>query len=133
MEESRTLADLHRDVDFANRYRTEYIKHMMSLSAGIFVISVAFMKEIIGGYSNSVFRYGLILGWLCLILSLIGGIFLMKCWDRFFISYRNPINEGKKKRKVINRWRIFSEACQITFFVLGLVLIFSFAALNLLK
>ena len=131
--DERTLADLHRDVDFANRYRTEYIKHLMSLSAGIFVISIAFMKDVVGSYTNAAFKFGLVVGWLCLILSLIGGIFHMKCWDRFYISYLKPLDEGKKRRRIINHWRIFSEVCQITFFALGMLLIFVFAGLNLLK
>jgi len=133
MDEARSLADVHRDVDFANRYRTEYIKHLMSLSAGIFVISIAFMKDVVGGYTNAVFKLGLAVGWFCLILSLVGGIFHMKCWDRFYISYRKPLDEGKNRRRIINRWRIFSEICQIAFFVLGMVMISVFAALNLLR
>ncbi len=133
MQNDRTLEDIHRDVDFSNRYRLEYIKHLMSLSAGIFVISIAFMKDVVGGYSTAVFKIGLVVGWAFLILSLVGGIFHMKCWDRYYISYRKPKDVGDIRRKRINRWRIIAETSQITFFALGIVLLFGFAALNLVK
>ena len=133
MRESRTLEDIHRDVDFSNRYRLEYIKHLMSLSAGIFVISVAFMKDVIGEPTVVVFKLGLITGWGFLILSLVGGILHMKCWDRYYISYRKDEDIGNIRRKHINMWRIAFETCQIAFFLLGITMIFCFVALNLVK
>ena len=131
MQDGRTLTHIQQDVDFANRYRIAYIKHLMSLSAGIFVISIAFMRDVIGAYSQPVFKSGLVSGWACLILSLVAGILHMKCWDRFYISYRKPKEEGEKRRNKINTLRVGAEAGQIAFFVLGLVLIFYFAAANL--
>lgn len=130
---NRTLEDIHRDVDFANRYRLEYIKHLMSIAAGIFVISITFMKDFVGNYGTAIFKMGLVAGWGCLVMSIVSGIGHMKCWDRYYISYRKQREEGDRRRKRINLWRIISETLQISFFIAGLVLIFSFSVMNLMK
>ena len=90
MSQGRTLQDIHRDVEFANKYRIENIKHLLAFSAGIFVLLIAFMRYIIGVESAPTFKIGLIMGWGFLVLSMIGDIFHMKAWDRFYISYRKP-------------------------------------------
>lgn len=132
-EQVRNLEDIHRDVDFANRYRLEYIKHLMSIAAGIFVVSIAFIKDFVGDYKTAIFKIPLIIGWAFLILSIAAGIFHMKCWDRFYISYRKSFDEGARRRKVINVYRTIAETSQIVFFILGLILIFAFSVANLLK
>lgn len=132
-ERDRTLEDVHRDVAFANTYRLEYIKHLMSIAAGIFVISIAFIKDFVGDYDKAVFKSGLVSGWAFLILSIVAGIFHMKCWDRFYISYRKNFEEGLKRRKVINKYRTIAEFCQITFFILAIVMIFAFSVVNLFR
>jgi hypothetical protein len=74
----RDLEDIHRNVDFANRCRLEYVTHLMSLAAGIFAVSIAFTKDFVPSYSEASFKLGLVGGWLSLVLSLVGGIFHMK-------------------------------------------------------
>lgn len=129
--ENRTLEDIHFDVGLANNYRLEYIKHLMSLSAGIFVISIAFMSDLISGIATARCKFTIIIGWGLLILSLIGGIFHMKSWDRFYISYRKETEIGVKRRSKINKYRILSESFQVSSFLLGIILIFLFVAINL--
>jgi hypothetical protein len=132
MEEpiERTLEDVHRDVEFANRYRLEYIKHIMSIAAGVFVISIAFMGELTGDKIVES-KSTLVCGWFLLLLSLVAGIFHMKCWDRFFTSFRKDFAEGSRRRKRINRIRILVETLQIGLFVVGLLCVFLFARANL--
>ncbi len=61
--EKRTLEDIHYDVGLANSYRIEYIKHLMSLSAGIFVVSIAFMSDLVKDIENSEYKIIIILSW----------------------------------------------------------------------
>ena len=101
----------------------------MSIFAGLFVLSIAFMKDIVGEESVTNSQY-LIWSWLTLIISLISGIFHMKCWDRFYIAYRKPNEECKQRRKKINQIRVTVESVQIISFVVGVVLMFVFSAQN---
>jgi hypothetical protein len=95
----RTLDNIHQDVDFANRYRIEYIKHLLSLSGGIFVISIGLLGNDLKHAHFSLFRESIVLGWLALILSMMGGIFHMRVWDKFYMSFRKPYEEGLLRRK----------------------------------
>ncbi|MBN2261095.1 MAG: hypothetical protein JW702_11145 [Clostridiales bacterium] len=129
--ENRTLEEIHYDVGLANNYRIEYIKHLMSLSAGIFVISIAFMSDLVKEIENAEHKVIIILGWGFLIISLIGGIFHMKCWDRFYISYRKEMDIGNIRRKKINKYRILAEIIQVSSFLTGIIFIFLFVSTNL--
>ena len=60
---------------------------MMSIAAGIFVLSVAFMKDLVA--PGPVVSPWLLTGsWGLLVLSLVAGVGHMKAWDRFYIAYR---------------------------------------------
>jgi amino acid transporter len=133
MTDERTLADVHRDIDFGNRYRLEYIKHLMSLSAGVFVVSIAFMKELMPPERHVRMAYGLGVGWVSLILSLFSGIAHMRYWASFYISFLKPFDDpvAKARRRRINARRKIAELLQLGCFVTGLVLILLFAILNL--
>ena len=128
----RTLDNIHQDVDFANRYRIEYIKHLMSLSGGIFVISIGLLGNNLASHGFEQFREWIVVGWMALIFSMIGGIFHMRVWDKFYMSFRKPHDHGVEKRKVLRQRRRFAEAIQIGCFMIGVVLIFAFVAINIL-
>lgn len=128
----RTLDNIHQDIDFANRYRLEYIKHLMSLCAGIFIISIGLMGDNISGETFSKFRIGIVLGWFALILSMMGGIFHMRVWDKFYMSFRKPHEEGVTIRKVLRFRRRIAELIQVSCFMIGMILIFAFVAFNIL-
>ena len=130
---NRTLEDIHRDVDFANRYRLEFIKHCMSLAAAVFVFTVAFIKDIVGNDPISG-KWLIGIGWGAMIVSLLAGLGHLAGWDRYYISYRDfwkKESEGKTKRKTINCWRRAAMLLQIAGFFAGLVAIAVFCFKNL--
>ncbi len=128
----RTLDNIHQDIDFANRYRIEYIKHLMSLSGGIFILSIGLMGDSLSNVNFEQFREAIVLGWFTLILSMVGGIFHMRTWDKFYMSFRRPHEEGITLRKKLRKRRRVAEAIQVSCFLTGLMLIFAFVAINIL-
>ncbi|MEM9823943.1 MAG: hypothetical protein AAF985_22855 [Bacteroidota bacterium] len=128
----RTLDNIHQDVDFANRYRIEYIKHLLSLSGGIFVISIGLLGNDLNHSHFSLYRESIAMGWLALILSMMGGIFHMRVWDKFYMSFRKPHEKGLEQRKRLRLRRRIAEAIQIGFFMIGVILIFLFVSVNIL-
>ena len=98
-DHNRNLDQIQKDIEFANNYRLEAIKHLMSIAAGIFVFSVAFMKDVIPNGSTATLKWALSWSWGLLLLSLLTGIILMKLWDKFYASYRKSNDEGLNRRK----------------------------------
>jgi amino acid transporter len=123
-----------RDLGLGNTYRIEYIKHLVSISTGVFVFSVTFMKDLVGPFSQVVGKPFLIAGWSVLVISIISGIFHMSLWASIYISWglywESP--RAKRERAVLNRWRKIAERAQVLGFLAGLVLLVIFASLNLL-
>ena len=130
----RTLAEAHLDIGLGNTYRIEYIKHLMSISVGVFVFSVTFMKDIIGAPSaNAELKVALIVGWAALAISTVAGIFHMKLWALFYISWGLHYQEesAKRWRWQLTRWRKVSEFVQISGFIVGMLAMIVFAIRNL--
>jgi hypothetical protein len=102
------------------------------LAAAVFVFTVAFMKDFLGGHPPaSSWLIGV--GWAAMVLSLLGGLVHMVGWDRYYISYRDYRNaaEGKKARRRINRWRRGAMVVQLAGFVVGMGAIAWFCMRNL--
>jgi hypothetical protein len=131
----RTLEDIHRDVAFANSYRLELIKHTISLSAGVFVLTLTFIKDYIAN-RTVLFTEMIPIGWAALVVSILGGLAHMATWDRYYISYRDwdfagDKEKGKKARKLINICRWISMVLQFGGLAAGLVAMLVFYAMNL--
>ena len=130
----RTLAEAHLDISIGDSYRIEYIKHLLSIASGIFVFSVTFMKEIIGtNPTNAQLKIALVIGWVALVLSIVGGIAQMRLWSAFYISWGRDFDklEAKRYRRHITTFRVFAEFIQIAGFVLGLLSLLAFAIRNI--
>ncbi|NOX90633.1 MAG: hypothetical protein GXO77_16645 [Calditrichaeota bacterium] len=125
------LSAIHQNIDFSNRFRLEYIKHLMSLSAGIFVISMAFVNNFFDSTEKVSDLLFLKLSWVFLIVSLIGGIFHLRFMDSFFLTYRLTPEEGNKKRENASKIITLFESIQIVAFIIGLVLILYFGIANI--
>jgi hypothetical protein len=128
----RTLADIHRDVEFAQTYRLEFIKHTMSIAAGVFVFTITFRKDIIGA-AQPEWKLLLIIGWFAMIVSLLGGLGHLVGWDRYFITFRDFAHDpvkGKETRHTINCWRRWAMRLQLGSFALGVILITVFCVKN---
>lgn len=130
----KKLEAIHRDVDFANRYRLEFIKHCMSLAAAVFVFTVAFIKDIVPSSTAPQHKWLIALAWGAMIVSLLGGLGHLAGWDRYYISYRDYSEDeakGDAKRRLINRLRRIGMTLQLLGFAVGLGGIAVFCLLNL--
>jgi hypothetical protein len=134
-----TIDALHRDIAFANSYRLELIKLLMTLSAALLAFTVTFRPEL----KQVLWPKAMWLGWFGLAISMFGGVIHMYGWDRYYMTYRDydhkhrdimpPIdgrNLGKRKRAEINRWRRLAMYCQFGGFVIGVAGVAVFAAVN---
>ena len=121
---------LHRDIAFANQYRLELIKLLMTLSAAILAFTVSFRPSLRDVQSS----WLMWTGWLALGASMVGGMIHMHGWDRFYISFRNFEHRGKSgkdKRRQINLWRRAGMIAQFVGFAVGVLAVAAFAAANL--
>ena len=131
-----SLSDAHLDIGLGNQYRIEYIKHLVSIATGVFVFSVTFMKELVGKPNSAAnLKPALILGWVALVLSIVAGIFHMRYWAQYYISWglHYEATHAKKWRSKLNRKRKIAEYVQISGFASGLLSLLAFATWNLLS
>ena len=129
--DTRTLAEAHLDIGLGNNYRIEYIKHLMSIAVGAFVFSVTFTKDILGtAPTDALMKATLFLAWMALAVSAIAGIFHMRLWAQYYISW--GLNYEKKSarewRWKLNRWRKLADSLQVGGFIIGLSALLAFAA-----
>ena len=120
---------LHRDIAFANQYRLELIKLLMTLSAAILAFTVSFRPSLRDVQSS----WLMWTGWISLGVSIVGGMIHMHGWDRFYISFRDYEHRGesgKAKRRQINLWRRAGMIAQFVGFAFGVLAVAAFAAAN---
>jgi uncharacterized protein YqhQ len=133
-KDERTLSEKHKDIEFSNQYRIEYIKHLITIAAAIFAFTLTFLKDILGKPLSSVsYKPVLILGWLSLIVSLMAGIAQMRLWASYYVSWAKSFydEEEKKWRNTVNKRRLRFEYLQIYSFFIGLMLLLIFSSLNI--
>jgi hypothetical protein len=129
-----SIEQRQRDIEFGNSYRLEYIKHLITIASGMFVFTVAFMKDVIQKPAASAhWPPVLIAGWLALVISIIAGIYHMRYWAWYFVSWgRGPGDATEIAwRNRIDTHRIIAERVQFYGFFVGLGCLLLFAALNL--
>ncbi|MEL7642326.1 MAG: hypothetical protein AAGU21_22040 [Solidesulfovibrio sp.] len=125
-----TIESVHRDVGFANQYRLELIKHMMTLAAALLAFTISFRPSL----KTAEHELLMFIGWIALGLSLMSGIFHMLGWDRYYISFRDydfHDLDGEKPRKSISKWRRTAMILQFSGFIIGVGCISFFAAFNI--
>lgn len=127
----RTLEDLHRDIDFGNRYRIELDKTLLALAAGVFAITVAFPPKL----TLICMVWSLYLGWGALGVSMAGGFGEMHGWERYYLTYRKDfkgeIEKARNMRCRITFWRRVCRFLQIAGFLIGVAAIGYFVSVNL--
>lgn len=134
-----TIDALHRDIAFANSYRLELIKLLMTLSAALLAFTVTFRPDL----KQVLWSKAMWLGWFGLAVSMVGGMVHMYGWDRYYMTYRDYDHKhrdksapndgrsvGKREREVINRWRRWAMCCQFGGFAIGVISVAVFAAAN---
>jgi hypothetical protein len=77
---------IHRDISIGNDYRKERVKHVTTLAARIFAITVSFHKYMFGGRVIVGALIFLVLGWLMLVGSLLSGIFHFQAWENYYLA-----------------------------------------------
>jgi hypothetical protein len=134
-----TIDAIHRDVAFANSYRLELIRLLMTLSAALLAFTVTFRPDL----KQVLWSQAMWLGWFGLAISMVGGMIHMYGWDRYYMTFRDydhkhrdnsPPNDGrslgKRERGKINRWRRWAMGCQFGGFAIGVASVAVFAAAN---
>lgn len=123
---------LLKDIDRANTYRLELVKLMLAMATGLLAFTVSFRPSI-ASPDQSYLMWG---GWLLLALSIVGGVLTMRCWELFYISYRdfdNKGEDGKPHRDTITFWRRVAQTAQYIGLLAAVVGIGMFAAINIDK
>ena len=124
-----TIDVIHRDVDFANRYRLELNKTLLALAAALLAFTISFPPAL------TAIRDDWILGlsWAALAASLLGGLFNLYGWEKFYISYRDFSSDktgGDAYRQRVTFWRRLSHGVQFVGFIVGVVALASFVIVN---
>lgn len=103
------------------------------LAAGLFGVSIAFMTNLRSNTVAMRFLGVLVAGWAALALSLVFGAFHMQLWSRYFMTYFRSTSETERRRRALKRARRMIEALQLCSLGIGLVMLFVFAATNVLS
>jgi hypothetical protein len=121
------LADIGRSVDF----RKEYYKYTITIATALLAFSVSFPPTLTSIGSVFLVR----IAWLALGVSILCGVTAHFAWSKFFISFRNFDNRGKRKAGIQNRktWtgtRRMVEFIQFVGLLIGVIGIALFASVN---
>lgn len=132
---TRDVETRHRDIQFGNAFRIEYIKTLLALSSAILTFSVTFMKDFVGEETSTAsWKLALLSGWLLLLVSAVAGVLNLRYWAWYFISWGRSMtsNEEKEWREIISKKRKFTEQVQIYAFIIGMTMLVIFAIKNAL-
>lgn len=129
-EKEQTIDSLHRDIGFGNSYRMEALKLMVTLATGLLAFTVSF-RPTLSTITNEWLIYW---SWCSLGVSIVCGIGIMLCWERFYLSYRldwhNKAATGKRRRALLTGLRRVLLVLQFGFFAYGVIGVAMFAAQN---
>ncbi|MBX7481673.1 hypothetical protein [Qipengyuania qiaonensis] len=120
---------IHTDVDFANRYRLELNKTLLALAAGLLAFTISFPPAL----TAITHDWLLGLSWAALAGSLLGGLFNLYGWEKFYISYRDFAADeagGDAYRKTVTFWRRLAHGLQFAGFIGGVIALASFVIVN---
>jgi hypothetical protein len=126
-----TIEAVHRDVAFANKYRLELLKHLLTLSAALLAFTVSFRPTLTRVDS----AWLMWVGWIALGVSASCGMLHLLLWSHYYISYRDYDwhdrgDEGILQRKYITDFRKFVMFFQFLGFAVGVLGVAIFSAVN---
>jgi hypothetical protein len=126
-----TITSVQFDIGQGNSYRMELGKTMLAIATGLLAFTFAFPPTL----TKITFIASMQIAWLCLALSIIGGLVNMYGWETFYLTYREDFHGlgsvGKAKRKRITRWRVWGRGIQFAGLFIGVIGIGIFAYCNL--
>ena len=126
----QTIESLQEDIKTGNAYRMESLKLMLTLATGLLAFTVSFRPTL----ANVIDEWLIYWSWCSLGISIVSGIGVMLCWERFYLSYRlnwhNQAQKGKTKRKLLTFLRRVLLVLQFGSFAYGVIGVAVFAAEN---
>ncbi|UZA66848.1 hypothetical protein [Pseudomonas viridiflava] len=126
-----TITSVQFDIAQGNSYRMELGKTMLAIATGLLAFTIAFPPTL----TKITFIESMQIAWLCLALSIIGGLVNMYGWEKFYLTYRLDFHRrgslGKTKRKRVTRWRVWGRGVQFAGLFIGVIGIGIFAYCNL--
>jgi hypothetical protein len=99
MAEEDTLKKVDEALDIlkdSSPRSREYCKFIISLGTGTLVFSVTFLKEF-GSFPE--YNFILVIGWLCLLVSIIAGVLLLPKTDQLQVTIQNLKNVFRSPRE----------------------------------
>ncbi len=126
----QTIDSLLEDIKTGNSYRMESLKLMLTLATGLLAFTVTFRPTLV----TVVDEWLIYWSWCSLGVSIVSGIGVMLCWERFYLSYRlnwhKQAQKGKRKRKFLTFLRRVLLLLQFGSFAYGVIGVAVFAAEN---
>lgn len=126
----QTIESLQKDIETGNGYRMESLKQMLTLAAGLLAFTVSFRPALKPVTDEWLIYWS----WCALGLSIVCGIGVMMCWERFYLAYRlnwhGEPQKGKTKRKRLTFLRRILLVLQVVGFIIGVLGIAAFAGEN---
>jgi hypothetical protein len=132
----RPLEIIQNNVSIANDYRMEIRKQLLTIATAIFAFTVSLFPQHPAAGSIQgppILAWG---GWVLLLLSIICGLSSLKCWENFYMSYRDYDNKGNEPqgdrvRNGLTNARRVVDFTQVATLAGGAVLVAVFAASRL--
>lgn len=124
---------LQADIDRAVEYRKEYYKYILTISTALLAFTVSFQPQLSRSPELVAFMY---LGWLGLGVTVLAGVWVHMLWSKFFVSFRDFDNRGKRdqgksvRREITARRRLLDKLMMVGLAV-GVIGVVAFAATNL--
>jgi multisubunit Na+/H+ antiporter MnhB subunit len=124
---------LQADIDRAVEYRKEYYKYVLTIVTSLLAFTVSFQPQLSQSPELVGFMY---LGWLGLGVTVLAGVWVHMLWSKFFVSFRDFDNRGKRDqgksvRRDITARRRFLDKLMMVGLAVGVVGVVAFAATNL--
>lgn len=130
---TRDIETRHRDIQFGNTFRVEYIKTLLALSSAILTFTVTFLKDFVGGVTSvTSWKLALLSGWLLLLVSTVAGVQNLRYWAWYFISWGRSRTSDQENdwRDKVSKQRKFVEQVQIYAYIFGMTMLVVFAIKN---
>jgi hypothetical protein len=125
-----TIDSLQKDIETGNSYRMEALKQMLTLATALLAFTVSFRPTLKAVNQEWLIFYS----WLALGISIVSGIAIMMCWERFYLAYRldwhDKAKEGENRRDQITLVRRLLLLLQLISFAFGTLGVAIFAGLN---
>jgi hypothetical protein len=138
--EAPPIAATQADVGFAIQFRLEFAKQLLTIATALLAFSVGFFTTpaAVAPAAARALAPLAWMGWGFLIVSIVLGLYQLRCWDWFYVSYRDYDHDkkyelGKAYRKGVTYRRRNAMAVQFATLLIGILFVAIFAAFRLVS